>query len=155
VGKALLLEKFIKASEPNDRKIYLTSVGYSLFHLGLMWYASLTHGHAPSDALVSVHIVFVGMLYALPKEIIRWQNGLQPSKNQAGHLLVMVWFASFLIMGVADRIPEGMTAMTCFLVGTLGATIASKATHEIKNRSGLVTESSSIISTADNEKKSG
>lgn len=140
MGKEYLLERFIKASEPTDRKIYLTSVAYSLFHLTLMWYSSLTNGLAPSSALVSVHIVFVGLLYALPKEIMRWQNGIKPAKNQCGHLLVLVWFASFLIMALSKSLPDGMTEMTCFLLGTLGATITSKTAHDLKNPSGIVTE---------------
>lgn len=146
MGMENLFERFVKATEPDDRKLYLSSVGYSIFHLSLMWYAYLAHGQAPPYAFVIVHMVFIGMLYALPKEIVRWQNGSKPPTTKAGHLLVLLWFASFLLMGlgqvgstwnlIADRgyrLPDGMTEMICFLIATLGVTHTSKKKHALKH----------------------
>ena len=141
MGIEKLFERFVKATEPDDRKLYATSVLYSLFHLGLMWHAYLRLHHAPPYALVIVHMVFVGLLYALPKEIQRWHNGTKPPSTKAGHLLVLSWFASFLLMNLGQhfidakdyRLPEGFTEMTCFLLATLGVTHTSKKKHELKH----------------------
>lgn len=141
MGMENLFERFVQATEPDDRKLYLTSVGYSVFHLALMWYAYVTHGHAPPYAFVIVHMVFVGVLYALPKEILRWQNGSKPPTTKAGHLLVLLWFFSFLLMGLGQHgyadwgygLPDGMTEMTCFLLATLGLTHTSKKKHALQH----------------------
>ncbi len=134
-----LFRRFVRYSEPGDRSLYLTSVGYSLFHLYLMWSAFAHHGHAPPYAFVTAHMVFVGVLYTLPKEIQRWQRVPKPptTKPKAGHLLVFLWFWSFVAMGLGEhawgesgyRIPDGMTEMTCFLVAGLGLTNMSKRRH--------------------------
>lgn len=135
-----LFERFVRASEPDDRKLYATSVAYSLFHLALTWHAYLTHEHAPPYAFVIVHMVFVGALYALPKEIRRWHGPVEATSPKAGHLLVLAWFLSFLLMGlgqyaagpVGRRIPEGMTELLCFLLATLVLTGISKDRHRRK-----------------------
>jgi len=145
MGMENLFERFVKATEPDDPKLYLCSVFYSLFHLAVMWFAYLKQGQAPY-AFVIVHMVVVGILYALPKEIVRWHNGTKPPTPKAGHLLVMAWFASFLLMGLgqvsstlgivdgwAYRLPDGMTEMICFLLATLGVTHTSKRKHALKH----------------------
>jgi hypothetical protein len=141
MGIEKLFERFIKATEPDDRKLYATSVLYSIFHLGLMWHAYLRLHHSPPYAFVIVHMVFVGVLYALPKEIQRWHNGTKPPSTKAGHLLVLSWFVSFMLMGLGQhvvdakdyRMPEGFTEMMCFLLATLGLTHTSKKKHELKH----------------------
>ncbi|HTK60437.1 MAG TPA: hypothetical protein VL283_04540 [Candidatus Baltobacteraceae bacterium] len=141
MGFEQLFDRFVKWSEPDDRKLYVTSVLYSLFHLGLMWYAYLRLDHAPPYAFMIVHMVFVGVLYALPKEIVRWHNGSRPGSAKAGHLLVLLWFFSFLLMGLGQfcidekdyHLQEGMTEMTCFLLITLGVTHTSKKKHALKH----------------------
>lgn len=141
MGLEKLFERFIKATEPNDRSLYTTSVLYSVFHLALMWHAYLRLDHAPPYAFVIVHMVFVGVLYALPKEIQRWHNGTKPPSPKAGHLLVLSWFISFLLMGLGQhfvdakdyRLPEGFTEMMCFLLATLGLTHTSKKKHQLKH----------------------
>ena len=141
MGIEKLFERFVKWTEPDDRKLYATSVLYSLFHLGLMWHAYLRLDHSPPYAFVIIHMVFVGVLYALPKEIQRWHNGSKPPSTKAGHLLVFAWFASFLLMGLGEhfvdakdyKIPDGATEMLGFLLATLGLTHASKKKHELQH----------------------
>lgn len=141
MGIEKLFERFVKWTEPDDRKLYLTSVFYSLAHLGLMWHAYLRLHHHPPYAFVIMHMVFVGVLYALPKEIERWHNGSKPPSTKAGHLLVAAWTASFVLMGLGQhfidskeyKLPEGMTEMSCFLVVTLGITHTSKKKHRLKH----------------------
>ena len=141
MGIEKLFERFVKATEPDDRKLYITSVLYSLFHLALMWHAYLRLHHSPPYALVIVHMVFVGLLYALPKEIQRWHNGTKPPSTKAGHLLVLSWFGSFLLMALGQHfvdakdymLPEGFTEMMCFLLATLGLTHASARKHALKH----------------------
>ncbi|MFA5854483.1 MAG: hypothetical protein WC866_05390 [Patescibacteria group bacterium] len=135
-----LFSQFARATEPNDRKLYLSSVLYSLFHLVVMWYVYVRGVHTAPYALVIVHMVFVGVLYALPKEIQRWHNGTTSSAPKAGHLLVLIWLLSFIAMCMiqlcsdgAYRLPEGMTEMTAFLIVALGLTHASKRKHELKH----------------------
>lgn len=133
-----LFSQFVKATEPNDRKVYLTSVFYSLFHLAVMWYVYVRRAHTAPYAMVIVHMVFVGVLYALPKEIQRWQNGGLSNSPKAGHVLVLLWLLSFIVMCMiqlvgagAYQLPEGMTEMTSFLIVALGLTHASKRKHEL------------------------
>lgn len=141
MGIEKLFERFVKATEPDDRKLYVTSVLYSLFHLGLMWHAYVRLNHAPPYAFVIVHLAIVGVLYTLPKEIRRWHNGSKPPSTKAGHLLVLLWFVSFLLMGLGQycidekdyRLPEGMTEMACFLLVTLGLTHTSATKHALKH----------------------
>ena len=68
-----LFSQFVKATEPNDRKVYLTSVFYSLFHLAVMWYVYVRRAHTAPYAMVIVHMVFVGVLFVLilSKDIMR------------------------------------------------------------------------------------
>lgn len=141
MGIEKLFERFVQATEPDDRKLYATSVLYSVFHLGLMWHAYLRLNHSPPYAFVIVHMVFVGLLYALPKEIQRWHNGSKPPSTKAGHLLVFSWFVSFLLMGLGQHLidakdyhlPDGMTEMMCFLLATLGVTHTSKKKHALQH----------------------
>jgi hypothetical protein len=141
MGIDKLFERFVKWTEPDDRKLYVTSVIYSLFHLCLMWHAYLRLDHAPPYAFMVVHMVFVGVLYALPKEIVRWHDGKSQPTAKAGHLLVMLWFISFILMGLgqyfidekAYHLQEGMTEMTCFLLVTLGVTHTSKKKYALKH----------------------
>ncbi len=135
-----LFDSFVRATEPDDRKLYLSSVAYSLFHLSIMWFAYARQTHTAPYALVIVHMVFVGVLYTLPKEIQRWHNGTRSPTTKAGHLLVLAWFISFIAMSlfqlcsVGDyRLPEGMTEMICFLLIALGLTHTSKRKHELKH----------------------
>lgn len=132
----------VPATEPDDGKIFASSVAYSLFHLGVMWHAYLTGHHAPPYSLIVVHTIFVGLLYALPKEYDRWKNHkTAPAPNRPGHLLVIVWLASHAFMaGYAYAtkgrygLPEGMTDMTAILLGTFSATYLSKRMHLNKRR---------------------
>lgn len=141
MGIETLFERFVKATEPNSRSLYATSVLWSIFHLALMWHAYIRLDHAPPYAFVIVHMVFVGVLYALPKEIERWHNGSKPPSTKAGHLLVLAWFVSFTLMGLGQhfvdakdyKLPEGMTEMMCFLLTALGLTHTSKKKHELKH----------------------
>jgi len=141
MGIEKLFDRFVEATEPDDRKLYVTSVLYSLFHLGLMWVSYIRLDHSPPYAFAIVHMVFVGVLYALPKEIQRWHNGTKPPASKAGHLLVLAWFLSFLLMGLGQycidtktyHLPEGMTEMMCFLLATLGLTHTSKKKHALKH----------------------
>jgi hypothetical protein len=141
MGIEQLFERFVKWTEPDDRKLYATSVLYSLFHLALMWHAYLRLDHSPPYAFVIIHMVFVGVLYALPKEIQRWHNGSKPPATKAGHLLVLAWFVSFMLMGLGQhfvdakdyRLPEGFTEMMCFLLATLGLTHTSKKKYELQH----------------------
>jgi hypothetical protein len=132
----------IPATEPNDAKIFWTSVAYSLFHVGVMWHAYLTGHHAPPYSLIVIHTIFVGVLYALPKEYERWKNHKDaPAPNRPGHLLVIAWLASHAVMAIGAYatkgrygLPEGMTDMTAILLGTFGATYLSKRMHLNKRR---------------------
>ena len=137
-----LLESLIPATEPNDAKIFWSSVAYSLFHLGIMWHAYLTGHHTPPYSLIVIHTIFVGLLYALPKEYDRWKNHKdKPAPNRPGHLLVLVWLASHALMSFLAYwtrgrygLPEGMTDMAGILLGTFGATYFSKRMHANKLR---------------------
>ena len=128
-----LMESIAPATEPNEKRIFWISVYYSLIHLGLMVHAFLTGHHPPSNALIFIHSIFVGLLYAVPKEYERWMNGGSKRPPKPGHVMVVLWFSLFLSMCVAEyfsdgavKLPDGMTEMTSILVGTIGATSLSK-----------------------------
>ncbi|GEM_PF-3215027 len=137
-----LFTSLIPATEPNDGKIFASSVAYSLFHLGVMWHAYLTGHHTPPYSLIVIHTIFVGLLYALPKEFDRWKNHkTAPAPNRPGHILVLAWLASHAVMavcayGTQGRYgqPEGMTDMTAILLGTFSVTYLSKRMHLHKTR---------------------
>lgn len=137
-----LFESLVPATEPNDGKIFWSSVAYSLFHLGLMWHAYLTGFHTPPYSLIVIHTIFVGLLYALPKEYERWKNHkTAPAPNRPGHLLVLSWLFSHVIMAACAYgskghygLPEGMTDMTSILLGTFSVTYLSKRVHLNKTK---------------------
>ncbi|MEK7546537.1 MAG: hypothetical protein AAB554_05755 [Patescibacteria group bacterium] len=141
MGLEKLFARFVVRTDPDDRKLYLSSVLWSVFHLSLMWHAYLRLHHSPPYAFVIVHMVFVGVLYALPKEIHRWHDGSKPPSPKAGHLLVLAWLVSITLMGLGEqfidakeyKIPDGMTEMTGFLLATLGVTHTSKQKHALKH----------------------
>ena len=128
------------ATEPNERRVFLVSVYYSVVHLGAMIHAFLSTFPAPPYAMIVVHTVLVGLLYAVPKEYERWAEGAQIKPPRPGHVLVALWFWAFVSMSViqyltkgAFKLPDGMTEMTTLLLGTLGATKISKLMHAKRN----------------------
>lgn len=132
-----IFEKLIPATEPTDARVFYGSVAYSLFHLALMWHAYLTGFYDPPYSLIVVHSIFVGLLYALPKEYDRWSNHKKsPAPNRPGHLLVIAWILSHTLMNLLAYLtkgkyglPEGMTDMTGILFGTFCLTYFSKRMH--------------------------
>jgi hypothetical protein len=128
-----MFAKIAPATEPNERRVFAISVYYSLVHLGLMTHAFFTGHLAPPNAMIVIHTIFVGLLYAVPKEYDRWKNGGAARPPRPGHVLVVLWFLVFVGMSViqylsreAYKLPDGMTEMTTVLLGTLSATSFSK-----------------------------
>ncbi len=143
MGIEKFLEDLIRSTEPTEKKIYVTSWCLSLLHLGLMWHSHLGSRPAPPYSFVAIHLAFVGVLYAIPKEHDRWQNNGSARKplNRAGHLLVILWLSSAVAMTLVQHfawlansgLPDGMAETTIGLLLIFGATDLSKRRYTAKN----------------------
>lgn len=127
----------------SEGRLFVTSLIFSLFHLGLYAYAHWRNVYAEGDAtpkllhvpygLMLLHILIL-TLYAGPKELARWKNnGAGRPSNRPGELLVALWVsactAMYSIQFFSDdyrRLPDGMLEMTCILLGILTGTELSK-----------------------------
>jgi cell division protein FtsW (lipid II flippase) len=118
---------------PDNAKLFVTCVAFSLLHLGLMLDAYFSERDRVAYALIVLH----GMLLALyvgPKEANRWFNGGRPS-TRPGEFLVFLWIAALAFMGThshflpAYRIPEGMLDTVLTLGVILFGTEMSKLIH--------------------------
>lgn len=136
--------RLIRHLHLSENRLFITSLVYSLFHLGLYAYAhwqnvypdgnqaSLRRLHVPYGMML-LHILIL-TLYVGPKVVTRWKdNGVGHPSNRPGEFLVAIWVAACAAMYSIQffsedyrRVPDGMLEMTCVLLGILTGTELTK-----------------------------
>lgn len=128
----------------SEGRLFVTSLIFSMFHLGLYAYAHWLNVYPNGDqdgakrlhvpyGMMMLHILIL-TLYAGPKELTRWKNnGAGRPSNRPGELLVAIWVMACAAMYAVQffsedyrRMPDGMLEMTCILLGILTGTEISK-----------------------------